>query len=128
MPGYNVWDTINCSISLTCRIACSDKFKVTAEREICCHQTANITGLLQLHHMGVHKVVSVSTLYHGAVYYLSWADDHARQGWEVQFLPPPSSFSLLLPLSPVNSPLDYLEVHQATVFGIHLRKLCPTQL
>lgn len=33
MLGYNVWDTINCSVSLICRIACSDKFKVTAERE-----------------------------------------------------------------------------------------------
>jgi len=30
---YNMWDTINCSVSHICRTACSDKFKVTAERE-----------------------------------------------------------------------------------------------
>lgn len=33
MLGYNVWDTINCSVNLICRIVCSDKFKVIAERE-----------------------------------------------------------------------------------------------
>lgn len=33
MLGYNVWDTINCNVSHICITACSDKFKVTAERK-----------------------------------------------------------------------------------------------
>lgn len=33
MLEYNVWDTINCNVSHIRGTACSDKFKVTAERE-----------------------------------------------------------------------------------------------
>lgn len=127
MLGYNVWDTISCSVSLICRIAGSDKFKVTAEQES--HKPAvwNLLSPNSQHYWPLTGAWEFTKL-------CLWA--HSTMGqcitclgkMTMQYKPGKCSLFplLLLPafssLFP-NSPLDYLEVHQAMVFGIHLKKL-----
>lgn len=135
MLEYNVWDTINCNVSHIRGTACSDKFKVTAERE---NYKLAVLKLLSPHSPHYWHLTRDS---HGSSQ--SCLCEHApprrgglpalgaanaRQDQEMQ---PLSCFPLPLffPSLPcVNSPLDYVGVHSPMIFGIHLQQFCQVQL